>query len=237
MTLVLGSFEKAKLYINTHSKERSEDRTTASSITLSRQTGAGADVISEKLVEFFKPYQDDEDPGWTIFDKNLINKILEDHNLPERLAHFYEERKQTLIQTIINDLFYGHSSYEVIKKTAKTILQLVNRGHVIVVGMGGNVITAHMHEVFHVRVVAPIEQRIEHTMEVYNISRSEAIKFVPEEDEARRTYLKTYYHKDVDDPLLYDIVINTGECTYEEAAEMIGKTVLKRTQERVELKS
>jgi CMP/dCMP kinase len=230
MSLTLGSFEKAKLYINTHSKERGIEKTASHSITLSRQTGAGADVISMKLVEFFKPYLEEGSLDWTVFDKNLIYKILEDHNLPERLAQFYEEKKQTLMQTIINDLFYGHSSYEVIKKTARTILQLVNRGNVIIVGMAGNIITANMDEVFHVRVVAPIEQRIEHAMEVYNLSRKEAMDFVPKEDINRRHYLKTYYNKDVDDPLLYDIIINTGECTYDEAAEMIGKAVLKRTK-------
>jgi CMP/dCMP kinase len=230
MSLTLGSFEKAKLYINTHSKERGIGKITSHSITLSRQTGAGADVISMKLVEFFKPYLEEGSLDWTVFDKNLIYKILEDHNLPERLAQFYEEKKQTLMQTIINDLFYGHSSYEVIKKTARTILQLVNRGNVIIVGMAGNIITANMDEVFHVRVVAPIEQRIEHVMEVYNLTRKEAMDFVPKEDINRRHYLKTYYNKDVDDPLLYDIIINTGECTYDEAAEIIGKAVLKRTK-------
>jgi cytidylate kinase len=228
MSLVLGSFEKARLYINTHSKDVGREKITGPSITLSRETGAGADVISEKLVNFFKPYQEEGSLDWTVFDKNLINQILLDHNLPERLAQFYEEKKLTLMQSIINDLFYGHSSYEVIKKTAGTILQLVNRGNVIIVGMGGSVITSNIEEVFHVRVVAPLEQRIEHAMEVYGISRSKAFEFVPKEDQARKNYLKNYYHKDVDDPLLYDLVINTGTCSYEEAAEIIGGAVLRK---------
>jgi cytidylate kinase len=233
MSLVLGSFEKARLYIETNSKYTEYERTARPSITFSRETGAGADVISEKLVEFFRPYQEEGSLDWTIFDKNLINKILQDHNLPERLSRFYEEKKQTLMQSIINDLFYGHSSYEVIKKTARTILQLVNRGNVIVVGMAGSVITANLEEVFHVRVVAPLEQRIEHAMEVYNLSRSKAAEFVPKEDEARKHYLKFFYHKNVDDPLLYDIVINTGTCSYDEAAEIIGSAVLKRAGVKV----
>jgi CMP/dCMP kinase len=228
MGLVLGSFEKARVYIETHSKETDQEIKSGLSITLSRQTGAGADIISRKLVDFFRPYQNEESLDWTIFDKNLIDKILEDHHLPERLSKFYEEKKQTLMQQFVNDLFYGHSSYEVIKKTAHTILQLISRGNVIIVGMGGNVITSERKEVIHVRVVAPTENRIVHAMEVYNISRAEAVKFVPEEDHRRKQYLKSYYHKDVDDPLLYDMIINTGECTFDEAADAIGNLVLKR---------
>jgi cytidylate kinase len=233
MGLILGSFEKARHYINTLAKDTGKEKTPGASVTLSRQTGAGADVISAKLVEYFKTFQEEQSLDWTVFDKNLINKILEDHNLPERLSHFYEEKKQTVMQQFVNDLFYGHSSYEIIKKTARTILQLVHSGNVIIVGMGGNVITAGMPEVFHVRVVAPLEQRIEHAMEVYNISRSEAIEFVPKEDMARKHYLKSHYHKDVDDPLLYDIIVNTGECTFDEATEIIGQATMKRVKERV----
>ena len=42
-----------------------------------------------------------------------------------------------------------------VHKTAKTILQLAEMGNVIIIGRGANVVTAHMNNIFHVRLVAP----------------------------------------------------------------------------------
>jgi len=228
MVLVSGSFEKARLYIDIHSKDKGTGSKPGVSIAMSRQTGAGADVVSKHLVDFFKPYTKEGELEWTIFDKNLIETVLADHNLPERLAQFYEERKQSLLQSMVNEIFTGQTSYEVVKKTARTILQLVHKGNVIIIGRGATLITSGIKTVFHVRLAAPVERRIPHIMEVYELTRSEAAVFLKREDAARHNFVKRHYHKDIDDPLLYDLVINTGKCSYAEAAEIIGKTVVRR---------
>jgi cytidylate kinase len=38
--------------------------------------------------------------------------------------------------------------------------------------------------------------------------------------------LKEHYEKDIDDPLLYDLVLNTDRMPYEEAARLIGDAVI-----------
>lgn len=228
MVLVSGSFEKARLYIDTHSKQRGNYVKPGASITISRQTGAGADVVSRLLVEYLKPFSKKGGLGWTIFDKNLIEKVLADHNMPHRLSQFYEERKQTLLQSLVNEVFTGRTSYEVVKKTARTILQLVHKGNVIIIGRGATVITASVKTVFHVRLVAPVEDRIPHIMEVYELTRNEAADYLKREDEVRYNFVKRHYHKDINDPLLFDIVINTGRCSYNDAAEMICNAVVNK---------
>jgi cytidylate kinase len=227
MSLVIGSFEKAKKYIETHSKVNVE-KTPGPSITFSRETGAGADIVSRKLVDLFRPYQKPGELEWTVFDKNLIEKILSDHNLPDRLAEFYEERKQSYLQSFVNEIFLGHSSFDVVSKTAKTILQLVNKGNVIIVGRGATIIASGNDQVFHVRLVGPFEKRVNHVMEVYDLSRSKAVEFTKKEDKVREIYFRNLFHKDINDPLLYNVIINTGLCSYDEAAELIKHAVVKK---------
>jgi len=234
MVLISGSFEKARLYINTHSRDTGKEMKSGVSITMSRQAGAGADVVSRLLVEFLRPYVKEGDLEWTVFDKNLIERILSDHNLPERLTDFFEEKKQTLLQSMVNEIFTGHTSFEILRKTTRTILQLVHKGNVIIIGRGATIITAGMKNVFQVRLVANIEKRIPHIMEVYELTRKEAADFLKREDEARHNFVKRFYHKNIDDPLLYDLIINTGKCSYEEAAEIIGTAVVKRFNLRKE---
>jgi cytidylate kinase len=44
-------------------------------------------------------------------------------------------------------------------------------------------------------------------------------------DDDRRRYVQRYFHRDVLDPLLYDVQINTGRTTIDEAAALIEQLV------------
>jgi hypothetical protein len=51
-------------------------------VTISRQTGCGAFVVAEKLAHYLQEHSSKDAPPWTVFDRNLMDKVLEDHNLP-----------------------------------------------------------------------------------------------------------------------------------------------------------
>mgnify|MGYP001411061769 CR=1 FL=1 len=56
-------------------------------VTISRQCGSGALVVAGKLAERLQPHSPKGAPPWTVFDRNLMEKVLEDHHLPKRLAY------------------------------------------------------------------------------------------------------------------------------------------------------
>jgi cytidylate kinase len=114
----------------------------------------------------------------------------------------------------------------VIQQSAETILKLAELGNVILIGRGGNVITAKLPQVLHVRLVAPLEERIEHAHEDYHMTLAKARDFCVSEDLGRERYLKKYFNADICDPMLYHLIINTGLVGYDEAAEIIGNAVL-----------
>jgi cytidylate kinase len=114
----------------------------------------------------------------------------------------------------------------VVKQTAETLLQLAGLGCAIIVGRAGNIVTANLPTVLHVRLVAPLEDRIERICRDEHKSPDEARKFCVEEEQARARYVKTYFHADVDDALLYHMVINTSRVGLENSVRMIGDAVL-----------
>ena len=59
----------------------------------------------------------------------------------------------------------------------------------------------------------------------------DAAKRVREEDHARRRYLRRYFDADIDDPLLYDLVINTGRLGFTRAAELIAQAAMRKYEE------
>jgi hypothetical protein len=199
-------------------------------LTLSRQAGCGALVVAEKLAKLLQVHSPKGVPPWTVFDRNLMDKVLEDHHLPARLAKFMPEDRASQLQDIMDELFgWRPSSGTVVQHTSETILHLAEMGRVILIGRGATVITAKLPNVFHVRLVAPLEKRIEHASEFYKMSRKAARNFIQREDAGRQRYLKKYFNARVDDPLLYHLIINTGLVSYDEAARMIADAMVNRS--------
>jgi cytidylate kinase len=79
---------------------------------------------------------------------------------------------------------------------------------------------------FHVRLVASIEKRIEHMQSLMGFDEKEALNYIKKKDENRKKYLKSYFDADVEDPLLYHMVINTDLLTHKGAAYLIAEAVV-----------
>ena len=69
-----------------------------------------------------------------------------------------------------------------------------------------------------VRLVAPEEARVKHMMELNNLSEKKAIETIDRHDSGRARMLKRHFRVDINDPLLYDAVWNTGEVSMDEIA-------------------
>ncbi len=199
-------------------------------VTISRQAGSGSHVVAGRLAEYLQAISPQGACPWTVFDRNLVEKVLEDHHLPKRLARFMPEDRTSEISDTMDELFGLHpSSWTLVRKTADTILHLAELGSVIIIGRGATVITNKLDHVFHVRLIGSLEKRLVHVQDYYKLGRKAALEFLRREDLGRKRYLKKYFNKDIDDPLLYHLVINTDVVAYDQAARIIGDAVLSRS--------
>jgi cytidylate kinase len=139
-----------------------------------------------------------------------------------------EDRIPELTDTM-DELFGLHPpSWTLVHQASETILKLARLGNVILIGRGAGVITRRLANVFHVRLVGSLQKRVAYLQEVRRLTPKEALETVQREDLGRQRYLKKYFHQDIEDPLLYHLVINTDLVPYEQAAELIGQAVLQR---------
>jgi cytidylate kinase len=192
--------------------------------------GSGGRTVASKLVDYLKDYTP-TDCHWTVFDRNLIEKVLEDHHLSKRIAQFLPENHKSALSDTLEELLDLHPPIStIVKQTAETIWNLAGMGYVILVGRGANVITQTLPNVFHVRLVGSLERRIERVEEVYELSRPDAREFIQRQETGKRRYLKEHFGKNIDDPLLYHLVINTDQISYEDTARLIANAVSKRFQ-------
>src|SRR5262249_7397219 len=146
---------------NSKARNGSEEKGQIRAVTISRQTGCEAAAVAAKLAEYVQARTPEDEAQWTVFDKNLVERGLEEHNLPQRLGRFMPESWSSEVEDTIDELFGLHpSSWILVRQTAETILRLAKLGNVIIIGRGANIITAKLDSVFHVRLVASLESRI-----------------------------------------------------------------------------
>jgi hypothetical protein len=224
-------FERCLSFINSqmHAVPVFEENLPKCAITISRQSGCGAHAIAEELALLLQSRNPPGFPAWTIFDRNLMEQVMEDHQLPGRLARFMPEDRVSEIDDIMDELFgLRPSSWKLVEQTAETILRLAQLGNVIILGRGANIITARLPHMLHVRIVGSPEKRIENMQHLEGLTAKQASQRIQREDLGRKRYLKKYFGKGIDDPSLYHLVLNTGLVSFDDAARLIGDLAPKR---------
>jgi cytidylate kinase len=236
-----NAFQAANAYISSQLKHTGETSHKFSSkvprpfVTISRETGSGGTRVGEKLVEFLNYYDYDKKNNWTLFDKNLIEKVIEEHNLPSGFKYFLNEEKVPELQSVFETLSGMHPGISrLVNKTCSTIAHMAALGNVVIIGRGANILTRHHHDGFHVRLIAESDWKIKQISSRLDISKQEAMKYIQREDLNRKEYVRKYFNKNVADPLLYDLIIRTSSVTFEEAAEIIGRRVMRISQKNRE---
>jgi cytidylate kinase len=137
------------------------------------------------------------------------------------------EDRISAISDTMEELFGLHPpSWLLVRKVTETVLHLAELGNVIVIGRGGAVVTANLSHVLHVRLVGSLEKRVKRLQELRPVNRDAALQLIQQEDRGHERYLKKHFNRDINDPLLYDLVINTDRVTYDEAARLIADAVM-----------
>lgn len=158
-----------------------------------------------------------------VFDRNLVEQVLEDHHLPAHLARMMPEDRISDLTDFLDEMFGLHPPFwTLVRRISETIQRLAQQGNVILIGRGANLVTRNLPNVFHVRLVAPLERRITRTQEMHNLSKKAAMELIHKEDQGRERYLKKYFNQNVDDPLLYDLILNTDLISFDDSARLIA---------------
>lgn len=232
---VLGAYEKARQYIEVHNTDENDPAVRMRKlnpgpcITVSRETGIGAETICSLLINYLLRYANQVYGNWAYFDKNLMEKIIADHDLPAHFRSFLENERPPSIDTMWGEIIKSHpSTLKLLHNTSQTILQLAKYGNAIIIGRGANIITHELTNAFHVRLIAPVKFRVANAQDLYSMDKKTATQFIEKEDRTRKEFIKNYFHKDIDDPQNYHLMLNTYLMSFEEVAETIGGIIVKK---------
>lgn len=72
-------------------------------------------------------------------------------------------------------------------------------------------------DTFRVRIIAPIDLRIQNMSEEFGVPAEEARRRILRTESDRRAFVRKYFYADIADPANYDLVINTGTLSIDAA--------------------
>ena len=114
-------------------------------------------------------------------------------------------------------------SDSVYMKTMTAIIrELGDRGDIVVLGRGSQMILHDLPGALHVLTVAPEELRIERLAAREGISMEEAERRLQDNDRAHAPFYRKFWKVEVSDPSLYDITLETSRLSYEAGAELVA---------------
>jgi cytidylate kinase len=190
-------------------------------ITLSRQRGAQGSLIAHKTAEFLNRKSLDKRP-WIVLDRSLAQLVADDHHLSQQISDFLTDEQKASIRDRVEQLVgLQPSRWTVVEKMTQTIMRLAEMGRVIFVGRAANIVTAHLPQVCHVRIVGSMDRRVQRVAESMKLSPKEAHALVCKADADRADFVSRYFHVDVSDPTLYDLTINSDGVSVGKAALLI----------------
>jgi CMP/dCMP kinase len=205
-------------------------------ITISREAGSGGEQIARRVCELL---------GYRYFDQNMMAQVAKEQGLSDtEVIDFSEDnyrarsfidgllRRSSPVTTMTTVAVTTRGEEEKVTQVvdeetaaafvAATIRALWKRGQVVVVGRGGQSILAGTPGVLHVRIVAPLEDRLERLMREEGLVRNAAQSLVQQRDRATADYLRRFRDVDWTDPTLYHLTVNSSLVGDEEAAALIA---------------
>jgi hypothetical protein len=182
-------------------------------IALSREAGARGGAIGRRVGQKL---------GWQVFDQELLEYMAQDgvvrqgvlDNLKPAAAVWAEERYQQLLRE------QNLSQNPAILTLARVVLALGTQGEAVMIGRGSGFILPRA-STLHVRLVAPLAERIAYMSQWQRLPVEEAAEMVRVRDERRVEFLKTHFHRCGGDVHQYDMLLNTSMLGEDVCAELI----------------
>ena len=157
--------------------------------------------------------------GYEFADREIIAKAAERfHEGISELTHVTEE-KPTLWERF-TDTQHRYMTY-----VEAIVYEMAARDDVVLVGRAA---TIHLRGVGHtlrVRISAPEKVRAERIHHEQGLTQDAALDWVRQSDHERASRVKFLYHLNWDDPLLYDLVLNSERLSAARGARLVDEAL------------
>ncbi len=189
-------------------------------ISVGREFGSGGRVIAETLAKRF---------NIPIYDRHLITEIAEKTGLtPEQIEKYNENPKKKIISRRVRG--YSNSIEDNVAEMQFNFLKEKSESgeSFVVVGRCSETKLKGNPALISFFVLADTDAKIKRIMEVYELSKDEAIEFIRKKDKKRKRYHNYHCSGHWGDSRLYDLCINSTRLGIEKTVDYLESYIKER---------
>jgi cytidylate kinase len=189
-------------------------------IALSRLPGSGAAELGRRVAEKL---------DFGFFDIELLDQIAREQGIERRLLEGLDEHLRSGIERYVVDAFTrrAFTESEYLRAVVRAITAIGQRGAAVILGRGAPFILS-ADRALRVLVVASKASRVIRLARDRGVEPATAAAELAREDAARRQFFAHHFGIDPDDPVLYDLVVNTDSLGLDTAAGLVIEALRRR---------
>jgi cytidylate kinase len=176
--------------------------------TISRQAGSLGEQIALTLAKKM---------NYELITKEKIQGMSSDYG--SELAHALHSFETETAQNFLRRFFFSDSALTLLFEAL--VLKIASGGNRVIVGRGAHIVLSNIPLAFKTRVVAPLYCRVNRIAERLGWKQKRALNHVRFLDRQREVLIKTIFQKDLIDPDLYDLVLDTEYLSVEASVELV----------------
>jgi cytidylate kinase len=179
-------------------------------VAISQTLGSLGDEIGRELARGL---------GWAFADREIIARAAQRFGEGVTALEHATEERPTLWDRLTD------SKRRYLAYVEATILELAARDDVVLSGRGATLLLRKVRHALRVRITAPERaraMRVEHQQE---LTSEAALHRVRQNDRERAANVRFLYQVDWEDPLLYDLVLNTERMDPREGARLVREAL------------
>ena len=192
-------------------------------LTISREYGCEGYPVAELLRDILMQKTGEE---WVLIDRAVLEEVACRHNISEEILSGAGEKSRILNEVLATFSPRWKSDYDCFRLLCRHVLSLAEQGNVIIVELGGAIITRHFENAHHFRLYASQAFKVGTIAHRLGISADEAEKIVEKQQRLRDNFTKDFLGQDDRDPGHYDLLFNNDRNSPEKIAMTIADHVM-----------
>ncbi len=183
-------------------------------LAISRESGTRGGQIARLVSEM---------TGWAVLDRELLECLAELYRTSPAVLNLVNEATTNWFSEIFDNGicpdFTAQTEY--MYHLSRVILMAAQAGKVVYVGRGAHFLLPHRRGLI-VRLVASPGYRVQQIVERRHLSYDKARDYVEKTDAGRQEFVRQYFHHDIADPHLYDLMVNVERIGPQRTAQLIA---------------
>jgi hypothetical protein len=192
-------------------------------ITISREYGCQGYPVAERLRVILMQKTGDE---WVLIDKAILEEVAQRHNISQEILETLGESNKILDEVLATFSPRWKSDHDYFNLLCRHVVALAEQGNVIIVELGGAVITRHLEHSRHFRLYGSETFKTTTLAHRLNMPAEDVEKLMHRQQKQRDHFTRDFLSRNDHDPALYDLLFNNDRCTPEKIARTMAEYIV-----------